>query len=124
MLLLVSAWSAWSVPEVARRWFTWPNVAYLAPVPLITGAVLLSIWRRIWDGSEVGTFVRALVVFLLGFHGFIVSLWPYVVPLHLTIWGGASDPQTLAFIGIGVAILIPFVLAYHVHAYWVFPGKT
>ena len=37
MMLLVSAWSAWSVPDVARRWFSWPNVAYLAPVPLITG---------------------------------------------------------------------------------------
>jgi cytochrome d ubiquinol oxidase subunit II len=124
MLLLVSAWSAWSVPDVARRWFTWPNVAYLAPVPLITGVVLLAIWRRIWDGREVGTFVRAIVVFLLGFLGLVVSLWPYVVPRHITIWDGASDPQTLTFIGIGVAIIIPIVLAYQAHAYWVFRGKT
>jgi cytochrome d ubiquinol oxidase subunit II len=91
---------------------------------LITGVVLLTIWRRIWDGREVGTFVRALVVYLLGFLGLVVSLWPYVVPRHITIWDGASDPQTLTFIGIGVAIIIPIVLAYQAHAYWVFRGKT
>ena len=40
-----------------------------------------------------------LVIFLLGFGGLVVSLWPYVVPRHVTIWDGASDPQTLAFAG-------------------------
>ena len=124
MMLLVSAWSAWSVPDVARRWFNWPNVAYLAPVPLITGVVFLAIWRRLWDGREAGTFVGALVVFLLGFLGLVVSLWPYVVPRHITVWDGVSDPQTLMFIGIGIAIIIPIILGYQGHAYWVFRGKT
>jgi cytochrome d ubiquinol oxidase subunit II len=124
MMLFVSAWSAWSVPEVAARWFAWPNFAYLAPVPLITAWVLLTIWRTIWTGREVGTFVMALVVFLLGFLGLVVSLWPYIVPRHVTIWDGVADPQTLAFIGTGIAIVIPIVLAYQGHAYWVFRGKT
>ena len=124
MMLLVSAWSAWSVPEVADRWFAWPNIAYLAPVPLITAWVLLTIWRRIWVGREVGTFVMGLVVFLLGFLGLVVSLWPYIVPRHVTIWDGVADPQTLVFIGTGIAIIIPIVLAYQGHAYWVFRGKT
>jgi cytochrome d ubiquinol oxidase subunit II len=124
MMLLVSAWSAWSVPEVAERWFSWPNIAWLAPVPIVTAAVLLTIWRRVWTGFEVETFVLAIVVFLLGFAGLVVSMWPYVVPRHVTIWNGISDPQTLVFVGTGVAIILPIVLAYQAHAYWVFRGKT
>jgi cytochrome bd ubiquinol oxidase subunit II len=124
MLLLVSGWSAWSVPEIADRWFARPNVFWLAPVPVVTALVLLTMWRRIWRGRDAETFVLGLGVFLLGFAGLVVSLWPYVVPRHVTIWDGIADPQTLAFAGTGVAVIIPIVLAYQAHAYWVFRGKT
>jgi len=124
MMLLVSAWSAWSVPEVAARWFAWPNLALLAPVPLVTLAVLVSIWRGIWDGAEVRTFLLALAVFALGLVGLVVSLWPYVVPRHVTVSDGIADPQSLAFVGAGIVVVLPVVLAYQAHAYWVFRGKT
>jgi len=124
MMLIVSAWSAWSTPEVAARWFAWPNIVWLAPVPLVTAAVLVTIWRRIWTGPDIGTFVLAILVFFLGFAGLVVSLFPYVVPRHVTVWDGISDPQTLLFVGTGVAIIIPIVLAYQAHSYWVFRGKT
>lgn len=124
MMLLVSVWSAWSVPEVAQRWFAWPNIAYLAPVPIVTTALVLAIWRRIWTGHDTTTFVLAIGIFLLGFVGLVVSLWPYVVPRHVAVWDGIADLQTLAFAGTGVAIIIPIVLAYQAHAYWVFRGKT
>lgn len=124
MMLVVSAWSAWSTPEVTMRWFAWPNIAWLAPVPILTAAVLVTIWRRIWTGADVDTFMLAIFAFCLGFAGLVVSLWPYVVPRHVTIWDGVADPQTLLFVGVGVAIVIPIVLAYQAHAYWVFRGKT
>jgi cytochrome d ubiquinol oxidase subunit II len=124
MMLLVSAWSAWSVPEVAARWFAWPNLFLLAPVPLITLAVVLSIWRGLWEGPEARTFVLSIALFLLGLIGLVVSMWPYVVPRTVTVWDGAADPQTLAFIAVGLVIILPIVLAYQAHAYWVFRGKT
>jgi cytochrome bd ubiquinol oxidase subunit II len=124
MMLLVSIWSAWGVPGVAEHWFAWPNIVALAPVPVITAVVLFALWRRIWTGRDTDTFLLAVTVFLLGFVGLVVSLWPYVVPRHVTIWDGISDPQTLAFIGVGIAIIIPIVLTYQAHAYWVFRGKT
>lgn len=124
MMLVVSAWSAWSVPEVAARWFAWPNLAFLAPVPLVTIAVILAIWRGIWTGAEMRTFVLSLVLFALGLIGLVVSLWPYVVPRAVTVWDGIADPQSLAFISVGLAVVLPIVLAYQAHAYWVFRGKT
>ena len=124
MMMIVSAWSAWTVPEVAARWFAWPNLALLAPVPIVTALVLATIWRRLWTGPEAGTFLLGLGVFVLGFIGLVVSLWPYVVPRHVTVWDGISDPQTLAFVGVGVLVVLPVVLAYQGHAYWVFRGKT
>jgi cytochrome d ubiquinol oxidase subunit II len=69
-------------------------------------------------------FVLSALIFLLGFFGLAVSLWPYVVPRHITIWNGAADPQTLWFVGIGLCFILPIVLAYQFHAYWVFRGKT
>ncbi|MCS0502065.1 cytochrome d ubiquinol oxidase subunit II [Ancylobacter mangrovi] len=124
MMGLVSLWSAWSVPEVAARWFAWPNLALLAPVPLVTLAVVVFTWRGLWEGAEPRTFLSALALFALGLVGLVVSLWPYVVPREVTVWDGASDPQTLAFIAVGLMIVLPIVLAYQAHAYWVFRGKT
>ncbi|MFG1319260.1 cytochrome d ubiquinol oxidase subunit II [Xanthobacter autotrophicus] len=124
MMLLVSLWSAWSVPDVAERWFSLPNLLWLAPVPLVALAVVVSIWRGIWTAREGQTLVLSLVLFALGLIGLVVSLWPYVVPRQVTVWDGLADPQSLAFVGIGVAVIIPIVLAYQVHAYWVFRGKT
>lgn len=124
MMALVSAWSAWSVPEVAARWFAFPNLALLAPVPLVTLAVIIALWRGIWEGAQARTFLLALALFALGLIGLIVSLWPYLVPRHVTVWDGMSDPQSLAFLAVGVAVIIPIVLAYQAHAYWVFRGKT
>jgi len=124
MMLAVSVWSAWSVPEVAARWFGWPNILVLAPAPIATALVIATIWRRLWSGYDVETFLLAITVFLLGFVGLVIGLWPYVVPRNITIWDGVNDPQTLAFVGTGIAIIIPIVLAYQAHAYWVFRGKT
>ena len=124
MMLLVSLWSAWSVPEVAARWFALPNLLWLAPVPLLTLTVIVGIWWAIWNGREAQTFVLSLVLFALGLFGLVVSMWPYVVPRQVTVWDGLSDPRSLAFLGVGVMVIIPVVLAYQAHAYWIFRGKV
>jgi cytochrome d ubiquinol oxidase subunit II len=50
MMAVVSGWTALSDRAVASRWFAWPNIAYLAPLPL-TAAIAVcfvcpSLWRR------------------------------------------------------------------------------
>ena len=66
-----------------------------------------------------------IVLFLLGFAGLVVSLWPYVVPRHATIWNGVvRRRRRLRFVGVGVLIVIPIMHRLPGHAYWVFRGKT
>ena len=124
MMLLVSAWTALSDAAVAARWFGWPNPVFLAPVPLITGLVAYALWRSLWSTHETRAFRLAISMFLLGFAGLAISLWPYIIPQQVTIWSGAADPQTLWFAGVGLVIVIPVVLAYQAYGYWVFRGKT
>jgi cytochrome bd ubiquinol oxidase subunit II len=66
----------------------------------------------------------AALLFLLGFAGLAVSLWPYIVPYRVTIWAGAADTHSRSFAGVGAIVTIPIILAYQFRAYWVFRGKT
>jgi cytochrome d ubiquinol oxidase subunit II len=51
-------------------------------------------------------------------------LLPYIVPRSLTIWEVAAPPESQLFMLAGVAIIIPLVLLYTAHAYYVFRGKV
>jgi cytochrome d ubiquinol oxidase subunit II len=51
-------------------------------------------------------------------------MWPYVVPNSITIWQAAAPEKSLTFMLVGVAILVPLILAYTSWAYWVFRGKV
>ena len=124
MMTLVSAWTALTQPEVATRWFAWPNILPLSLMPLVTAGVSALAWRSLWGKHDGRPLQLGMVLFLLGFAGLPVSLFPYVVPRSYTIWTGAADTATLRFVGIGVAVIVPIILAYLGHAYWVFRGKT
>jgi len=124
VMLAVSGWTALTQPEVATRWFAWPWVLPESLLPLGAGAVGVLIWRNLWSMQEWIIFRLAIILFLLGFAGLTVSLFPYVVPRHVTIWDGAGDPVSLRFLGVGMVIILPIILAYLCFAYWVFRGKT
>ncbi|GJD49427.1 Cytochrome bd-I ubiquinol oxidase subunit 2 [Methylobacterium crusticola] len=124
MMALVSAWTALSEPHVAARWFAWPRLLWLAPLPLAAAGAAVLLWRSLWGRHERRPFLLAILLFVLGFAGLVASLWPHVVPYHATLWEAASDAATLRFILGGVVLVLPVVLAYTAHAYWVFRGKT
>jgi cytochrome d ubiquinol oxidase subunit II len=124
MMAAVSAWTPLRDPAIAARWFAWPNIALLAPVPVITLGVMIATWRSLWSAHEVLCFRLAMVLFLLGFAGLAVSLFPYVIRPEVTIWSGLGDSQTLWFAGVGIVCIMPLVLAYQCYAYWVFRGKA
>src|ERR1700681_199614 len=44
-ILLVSVWTPLEFHRVAQRWFSWPNLLYFSPVPLVTAVLAVSCWR-------------------------------------------------------------------------------
>jgi cytochrome d ubiquinol oxidase subunit II len=122
-IALVSLWTPLTEPAIAGRWFSWPDLLYLSPVPLITAACVALLWRGLGQGWEVAPFLLAVGLFLLSFLGLGISLWPYAVPRTLTIWDAAAQPDTQLFILVGVLIFLPLNLGYTGYSYWVFRGK-
>lgn len=107
-----------------RRWFTVPSVFLTAQVPLlvlITGGAFFWSLKR---GAERLPFLMALALFLLGFVGLGISIYPYVVPRAVTIWDAAAPPSSQLFMLVGAVVIIPVILAYTGWAYWVFRGKA
>ncbi len=123
-IVVVSIWTPLLDPAIAARWFSWPNIAWLSPVPVITALTALWLDRSVVRGSESLPFILTLVLFLLSFLGLGISFWPNIIPPDITIWDAASPPETQIFLLVGVVFLIPLILVYTAYAYWVFRGKV
>ena len=123
-VVAVSLWTPFVHPAIAERWFSWPNIAFLAPVPIVTALVALAEWRALSGRSEAAPFVWAVVLFVMSYLGIAISLFPMIVPYKYTIWDAASSEATQAFLLIGVLILLPVILLYTAWSYWVFRGKV
>lgn len=120
---IVSLWTPLLNEAVKARWFTWPNLLYLSPVPLLTAGMTLWLWRAS-RRREVLPFGLAIGLFTLSYLGLALSLWPNVIPPHVSIWQAASPPETQVFLLVGMAFLIPTILVYTFYSYWVFRGKV
>jgi cytochrome d ubiquinol oxidase subunit II len=91
-ILIVSIWTPLADPTVATRWFSWPNILLLAPVPIVTAVIAVMAWRALggW-GTDGAPFLFAIGLFLMSYLGVAISLWPMIVPGHYTIWQAASS---------------------------------
>jgi cytochrome bd ubiquinol oxidase subunit II len=109
---------------IAERWFGGINLLMLAPVPVATALLGFILWRALRRGWEGEPFILSVGLFLMGFLGLAISLWPNIVPPDLTIFAAAAPPSSQIFVLILVALTLPMVLAYTAYAYWVFRGKV
>lgn len=123
-IVAVSVWTPLKHPAIAERWFSWPNLLYLSPVPIVTALVALLLLRALRRRREAQPFVLSLALFLLCYLGLGISLWPYAAPPSITIWDAASDPSSQLFLLVGTLFLLPFILFYTGYAYFVFRGKV
>lgn len=121
---VVSLWTPWMDNEIRQRWFSWPNMIYLAPVPLITALIVIFEWRALNNTSEAAPFIGAIGLFLMSYLGIAISLFPMIIPHHFTLWQAASSPDTQAFLLMGTLFLLPIILMYSAWSYWVFRGKV
>jgi cytochrome d ubiquinol oxidase subunit II len=120
----VSIWTPLAHPDIAQRWFSWPNIAFLSPVPIVTALIAIGEWEALRRRQELTPFLGAIALFLMSFIGIAISLWPMIVPYRYTLWEAASSASTQAFLLIGTLFLLPVILMYTAWSYWVFRGKA
>jgi cytochrome bd ubiquinol oxidase subunit II len=123
-IVAVSIWTPFANAEIARRWFSWPNIGFLSPVPIVTALIAVGEWYALDRRHELVPFLGAVGLFLMSFVGIAISLWPMIVPFHYTLWQAASSNSTQAFLLIGTLFLLPVILMYTAWSYWVFRGKV
>ncbi|MFC3052881.1 cytochrome d ubiquinol oxidase subunit II [Kordiimonas pumila] len=110
-------------PRFMATWLSWPAILYTAPVPFAVALAGFMLWRFLSAKMDYRPFLTAIALFVLCFIGLGISLFPYIVPLEVTIWDAAAPDESLLFLLVGTAVLLPIILGYTAYAYWVFRGK-
>jgi cytochrome d ubiquinol oxidase subunit II len=124
MIGVVSLWTPCLDPIYAARWFGWPHVLLAIPVPLLVLASGFILMKGLIERRELSPFLAAQSLFVLSFVGIGISFYPNIVPHSVTIWEAAAADNSLSFLLVGAAALIPLILAYTAYSYWVFRGKV
>lgn len=123
-IVAVSVWTPLRQHEVAARWFSFPNIVFLAPVPLLVAAAIFTLLRSLRGAPFRVPFLMALALVFLGYSGMAISIWPHIVPPTITIWEAASPPSSQGFVLVGTLLILPFILMYTLWSYYVFRGKV
>lgn len=130
----ISLATPWVSERIFDKWFSFPNVVMLIPIPAVTLALFVVMARslkrlpvRLAQGNEYGVavpFACTVGIFLLAFYGLAYSLFPWLVVDELSIWQAASSPEALMVIFYGTVVVLPVIVGYTVFAYRVFWGKS
>jgi cytochrome d ubiquinol oxidase subunit II len=123
-ILAVSLWTPLGFERIGARWFSRPNIWFLWPVPLVTAALGLLVWRGLVRERDLTPFVGTVGLFALSYLGLAISTFPYIVPPTVTIWDAAAVPDSQIFTLIGTVVMLPIILGYFVFVFWTFRGKV
>ena len=123
-IVIVSLWTPAQHPDVAARWFSFPNIILFSPVPVLVVVTTLAIQRVIRGETHAAPFGLALFLLFLGYTGLAISLWPNIIPPSISIDEAAAPPQSMGFALVGALFVIPFILGYTAMTYYVFRGKV
>ncbi len=124
MIVAVSVWTPLLQQPFLMRWFSWPNILLVSPVPILVALVALLFWRGLRREHDVTPFLCVQAWFVLCYAGLGISIWPMMVPPSITIYQAASPPASQLFLLVGASVLIPIILIYTGFSYWVFRGKV
>jgi cytochrome d ubiquinol oxidase subunit II len=110
--------------EIRTLWFSMPNFFFLLPLPAASLIMLITIWRDLHAGREVRPFLLSFGVFLTGYLGIAISMWPYIVPFEITFRQAAAAPESQSLLLVGTVVMLPLILAYTGYCYYIFRGKA
>lgn len=133
-VLAISIATPWVSPRIFDKWFSFPFILMLFPIPSVTAALFGIIARslgrlpkRLKDNNQYGVsipFTCTVGIFLLSFYGLAYSLFPWLVIDEIDIWSAASATESLMAIFYGVVVVFPIIVSYTAYSYRVFWGKS
>lgn len=124
-MVLVSVVMPFLNEQIKSFWFTLPNFYYLLPIPILTAGMFIRLWFDLQcTASEYRPFFLSVGIFTMGYLGFGLSLYPWLIPFHYTIWDAAASGPGLSLMLVGVLPMLPLILGYTAYCYYVFRGKT
>lgn len=111
--------------SIKSFWFSAPNIFYLSIIPLLTLILFIILWKDLlFNNNQLRPFICSIGLFLMGYIGLGISIFPWIIPYNYTIWEAAADNRSLSLMLCGVAPLLPVILGYTVYCYYVFRGKS
>lgn len=123
-IAVISLWTPLIDARIAARWFSFPNLLWFAPVPLLVALCAWRLLRALALRRNRQPFLFTLALVFLGYTGLGISVWPHIVPPGISIWQAAAPPQSQGFALVGALLIVPVILVYTVWSYYVFRGKV
>ncbi|MET0517374.1 MAG: cytochrome d ubiquinol oxidase subunit II [Burkholderiaceae bacterium] len=105
----------WADPRVLTGLICLAGLAVLACMTIVLA--LLS-------GRAQAAFRGALLLFIASLGGLALSIYPNLVPGRLTLAEAVSSDVTLAFMLVGIGVLLPVMLGYNLYQYYLFRGRV
>ena len=89
----ISLYTPYSQPAIAAKWFTVPQLIYFSPVPILVIIFTVLTWRACLNRNEHKPFLYTLVLMFLAYSGFVITLWPNIIPPTISIWQAAAPEK-------------------------------
>lgn len=123
VLAVISLWTPLAHDAIAARWFSFPNILFFLPVPLLVLVCVAALFRSASRHLHYTPFFAALGLVFLGFTGLGISIWPMIIPPVIDYEMAAAPGESLSFMLVGALFIIPVILVYTWWSYYVFRGK-
>jgi cytochrome d ubiquinol oxidase subunit II len=117
-------------PRVTYRWgltmtsVDWETFIVLAPLPVVASGLCFLLWRGADKGQHLQPYLYTVCLFLVGYVGLAISLWPYIIPFAMTPQEAAAADNALALMLWGAIPMLPIILGYTAYVYWLFRAKV
>ncbi len=123
-MAVVSLWTPLAFERIASAGSRRRTSIYLWPVPLVTALTALMLWRWLMTGREILPFLAAIVLFLLGYLGLVISSYPYSCRRRSRSGRPRRRRRARSSCWSARVVLLPVMLGYVVFVYWLFRGKV
>lgn len=120
----VSVWTPLRFPYVEHRWFGQGHALYFAVPPAIAACCSAMLAWSLLKREEYAPFLWTTGIFVMSLIGLGSSFYPYIIPGGITAQSAAADSLTLAFMMLGIGLLVPVMIFYNGYQYLVFRGKV